>query len=291
MSFRTWRNGWLSYQSVVSGAGTTFFSDDPQDRSLACRPLDHHGEGGCCRTSTDLFQTTTVTTTGLSPHSRREIEIMPIRVRSASRLLAFLPILLITLPTATVAGPRNIHLPFLSKKQYTPLVFFTAPSGAIPGIEVAERAVRRIERELNVRVERLDVFRDPSAEACWRLVTGKKPPFLYNRLTRQIIHIPLTPSAADSEDGAQKASPSKESVHVDMDRLRAWAKNRLLTKDTVPVTAKTQPILLSVPEEDETDMDRAELLEDMTLTPRQKEGKEKIKQRTYSRGQEKGAKK
>lgn len=175
-----------------------------------------------------------------------------------------------------LAAPLSVlarwNIPFFtaSEKQYTPLVFFTAPPGLIPEVDAMEKAVRKVEKELGVKVERLDVLRDPVADACLKLLTRRRPPFLYHRLTCKTVSIPKT-SGKGKED---------VSVTIDLDRVRSWAKGRfrILSETSQPDKVRA-PILLST--DDDNAIDQSELLEDMTLTPRQREGKKKIKERTY----------
>ncbi|GKY92708.1 hypothetical protein MPSEU_000241000 [Mayamaea pseudoterrestris] len=190
---------------------------------------------------------------------------------------------------APAANARlNLKIPYLTKKQqYTPLVFFKVPPGLMPEVDAMEQAVCRIERELGVKVERLDVLREPAAEACLALLTRKSPPFLYNRLTCQSFSIPAAakPTRPSEDDDESNGSAKRNAVpvHIDMVRLRAWAKNRLLTTTTTATSNKVKPPVVAVSKDKETAMDQAELLEDMTLTQRQREGKEKIKQRTHGK--------
>ena len=191
-----------------------------------------------------------------------------------------LGLLLASCPFAD-ARRLSINIPFLTKKQYTPLVFFTVPPGLMPEVDAMEQAVRRVERELGVTVERLDVLREPASEACLGLLTRKNPPFLYNRLTCQTISIPVAKkTSAQDDDDEASAGANGVPVHVDMNRLRAWAKNRLLTSGNTQ-GSKVRPPLLAGSED--KGIDQAELLEEATLTPRQREGKEKIKERTYGK--------
>ena len=94
------------------------------------------------------------------------------------------------------------RVPFWGKKDtYTPLVFFTVPPGLLPENDAMEKAVRDVERELGVKVERLDILRNPAAEGAMSLLTGKSPPFLYNRESCQSVDIKPTKSGRESSDG------------------------------------------------------------------------------------------
>lgn len=171
---------------------------------------------------------------------------------------------------ALAAVPGEARLPFFGKKDYTPLVFFTVPRGLMPENDAVEMALEDIENELGVRVERLDVLRNPSAEASLALLTSKNPPFLYHRESCQTIHIPTTPG----EEAA-----SSVPTYVDKHRLRAWAKGRLLSPQVAKAKVKPPRVI----SQEETAMDQDELLEDMSLSPLQRKGKEAIKERTEQR--------
>ena len=94
---------------------------------------------------------------------------------------------------------------------YTPLVFFTAPTGEMAECDYMEGVVSSVERELNVRAQRFDVVRDRTARILFDKIdsSGKQiMPMLYNRESRQIVRGP-----------------------VDGNRVRAWAKGRWLSAD------------------------------------------------------------
>ena len=160
----------------------------------------------------------------------------------------------------------SLRIPFLSRKKYTPLVFFKVPPGLIPECDAMDQKVKEVEKELGVRVERLDILRDPSAEAVLRLLTKRTPPFLYNRESCQVVH--MTPRKGESE----KDMP----IVVDKDRITAWAKGRYLPAQRDISKVKT-PVVLS---QEDNAIDQADLLEDMALTPLQRKGKQAIRERT-----------
>jgi hypothetical protein len=164
------------------------------------------------------------------------------------------------------------RVPFFSQKQYTPLVFFTVPPGLVPECDAMEAVVRNVEKELNIRVERLDIMREPAAEAVLALLTDQLPPFLYHRESCTSVHVPSKTNPA--------ATKSDMPVGIDVDRVRAWAKGRFLA----PVGAVTSGVKVSTPvvvsQNEQYDEDQDDLLEDLTLTPRQKEGRDAIRQRT-----------
>eukprot|EP00980_Cylindrotheca_fusiformis_P002115 scaffold473_cov132-Cylindrotheca_fusiformis.AAC.20 len=164
----------------------------------------------------------------------------------------------------------SLKIPFLSrKKEYTPLVFFTVPRDIIPECDEMEKVVSQVERELGVRVERFDILRDPAAEATLSVLTSRRPPFLYNRESCQVVSVP-------GSDGTKAASSS---VTIDKERVRAWAKGRFLA----PKSAKSRAPKVFA--QKENSIDQKELLEDMSLTPEQKSGKEAIKKRTQEKSE------
>lgn len=171
----------------------------------------------------------------------------------------------LAIPLTSSAG-----FPFFGKKnKYTPLVFFKTPPGLIPEVDAMEKTVREVEKELGVKVERLDILRDPSAEAAMLLLTKRTPPFLYHRESCQVIHV--TPRKGESS----KDMP----IVIDKLRVQAWAKGRYLPvqRDTQKVSS---PVVVT---QEETALSQEELLEDMTLTPTQRKGKQAMRERTEKR--------
>lgn len=159
--------------------------------------------------------------------------------------LSLLLILVLTIHTNHCMG---VHIPsFLKKKEYTPLVFFTTPPGIIDGCDAMEKVVRQVEKELGVRVERLDILRDPKAEAALALLTRRPPPFLYHRESCQVVTLP-------SLDGKQTTKDMP--TFVDKERVRAWAKGRHLPAQQTPGTVNT-PVVLA--QKDES-LDQEELV-------------------------------
>jgi hypothetical protein len=154
----------------------------------------------------------------------------------------------------------TLKIPFLSRKKYTPLVFFTVPMGFIPDCDEMENVVSQVERELGVHVERLDVARDPSAEATMSLLTQRRPPFLYHRESCQTVFAP----------------------NINKARVRAWAKGRIITTQSSSASSKAKaPIVVT---QEDNSIDQKDLVEDATLSPMQKSGKEKMKERTEELG-------
>jgi len=178
--------------------------------------------------------------------------------------------------SAVVRNPFNKLLGWRKKKGYTPLVFFKVPPGMIPECDEMEKAVTEVERELGVRVERMDVLRQPAAEAALALLTQKNPPFLYHRESCQTVHIP---SRASTGGGGSNTN-TNTAIFIDKSRLRAWAKGRYLPPIMAQSAADSKvktPVVLS--QEDKA-MEQEELLEDMMLTDLQRKGKQAIKERT-----------
>jgi len=200
--------------------------------------------------------------------------------------------------TAIRAAPRHTSLlqRFVPiswrKKEYTPLLFFKVPHGMLEECDAMERTVSEIERELGVRVERLDVLRHPENQAVLELLTQQRtPPFLYHRESCQTVY--LTPAATTKGGGGGDSSSKKKKqqqppVFVNKDRVRAWAKGRFLTQHSAAAvmddaaTKVKAPVMLPPPEDDDGAMDQMELLEEMALTPEQREGKRLIQERTQA---------
>ena len=188
---------------------------------------------------------------------------------------------LTVLGLACLAEARNT--PFFGKKEYTPLVYFTVPKGLIPENDAMEKAVKQVEKELGVKVERLDILRNPAAEGAMAVLTSKAPPFLYHRESCQTIHLPSAATGGGGSAAAADASSASMPTHVDMDRLRAWAKGRHLAPQVTKAKVKPPQVIT----QDGTAIDQEELLEDMTLTPLQRKGKEAIRERTEERANRK----
>lgn len=165
----------------------------------------------------------------------------------------------------------GIKVPFVSKfkkKEYTPLVLFTCPKGWADECDEMESMVSEVEQELGVRVERLDVMRDPAAKATMSLLTAQNgPPFLYHRESCQTI------------SGGKMGEAEPEVV--DKARVRAWAKGRYLPPKGVKLGAtsksKNAPIVIS---QDDDSLDQAEMVKESSLTPEQLEGKRAMEART-----------
>lgn len=182
---------------------------------------------------------------------------------------------------------------------YTPLLFFTVPPGLSPEVDAMEKAVRTIERQLKVHVKRMDLLRHEENDAVLKSIArGMTAPYLYNRESLQVYYITPTTAKNDGsdEEGIDGGSTTKRHppppVHVDMDRIRAWAKGRYLPPK---VEAKVGGIKVFAPKvvtpqsdnnnnSGESNMevggDNDELLEELTMTPLQRKGKQAMKERT-----------
>jgi len=160
---------------------------------------------------------------------------------------------------------ESIKLPFLTKKKYSPLLFFTVPKEYSPENDGLEKCVSQVEKELGVRVERLDVMRDPPSQALLGLLTRQSPPLLYNRESCQVI----------SFGGSKPA-------RIDKSRVIAWAKGRYLPPRKQQGNSN-EPMLKG----SSSANDQEELLEDLSLTPLQKKGRDAIKEGTVSKAKSK----
>ena len=164
----------------------------------------------------------------------------------------------------------SLKIPFLSKgsKKYTPLVFFTVPKDLIPECDEMEKVVSEVEKELGVKVERMDVVRDAAAEATLSALTQRRPPFLYNRESCQTV----------------SAGASSLISSVDKNRVRAWAKGRIITTQSSSAAAKARSRAPIVVAQKDNSIDQKDLIEDATLSPEQKSGKDAMKKRTSELG-------
>ena len=161
---------------------------------------------------------------------------------------------------------------FSGKKKYTPLIFFTVPKDIIPECDAMEKIVSEVERELGVHVERLDIARDSAAEAAMATLTQRQPPFLYHRESCQVVSVPAS-------------SDKKMASPIDKDRVRAWAKGRIITSQSTSSIAKSKaPVVVT---QEDNSIDQKDLIEDATLSPMQQSGKEKMKERTKELGKSK----
>eukprot|EP00978_Attheya_sp_CCMP212_P031325 scaffold117941_cov60-Attheya_sp.AAC.7 len=145
------------------------------------------------------------------------------------------------------------------KKQYTPLLFFTAPKGVSSDVDLTEKKISQLEEELGVTVERLDVMRDRASSALNDLVNpfpDGKLPFLYHRESRQKLV------------GIESC--------MDEHRLRAWAKGRWLPPSSTLESKKKGGGSAVLEEEGEGSISQEELLqlEQQSMTPVQRKGRD-----------------
>ncbi|KAL3809970.1 hypothetical protein ACHAXA_007746 [Cyclostephanos tholiformis] len=150
------------------------------------------------------------------------------------------------------------------RKSYTPLLFFKVPKGTMDECDRMEGVVKAVEKDLGVRVERLDIMRDRAARKLYeKLVEGdlRSPfPLLYHRESLQRVY------------GV-----------ADIDLVRSWSKGRLLPDRGNDADGETISVLGGSeddpPEEMEMDMEELEMEMDAELTPVQRRGKEAMKRR------------
>mmetsp|Transcript_7792 Transcript_7792/g.11181 ORF Transcript_7792/g.11181 Transcript_7792/m.11181 type:complete len:196 (-) Transcript_7792:50-637(-) len=165
----------------------------------------------------------------------------------------------------------KIDLPFLTKKpKYTPLIFFRVPNGMMPEVDECEKELKKVEEELGVQVDRMDVMRDPVACELFNALSPQQHmPLLYNRESRQTVFVP---HASKEQEGAL-------SKYLSNERLKAWAKGRLLAAvgEQKAKAGGDSPMIVSG---DDNAIDQEELLDQQQLTPLQREGKRAIKERT-----------
>eukprot|EP00571_Detonula_confervacea_P011349 CAMPEP_0172301138 /NCGR_PEP_ID=MMETSP1058-20130122/3085_1 /TAXON_ID=83371 /ORGANISM="Detonula confervacea, Strain CCMP 353" /LENGTH=185 /DNA_ID=CAMNT_0013011153 /DNA_START=47 /DNA_END=604 /DNA_ORIENTATION=- len=152
---------------------------------------------------------------------------------------------------------------FLKKKTYTPLLFFKVPKGTMDECDDMEKVIKSLEKEHDIKVQRLDIMRDRGARKLYeKLVEGnlRSPfPLLYHRESLQRVY-----------------------GLADEDMVRSWSKGRLLpdqNENEKEVTVLGGEDGGSVPEEEEMDMEELEMEMDAELTPMQRRGKEAMKRR------------
>lgn len=194
---------------------------------------------------------------------------------------------------AVVEG-RKFGLPFVSsssssklsktkKGSYTPLVFFTYPKGSIAECDEMEKVVSEVERELGVRVERMDVARDAAAKAAMSLLTSQTgPPFLYHRESCQVVHASTYRTNAFAKPKAADGN-SNDDGEIDKSRIVAWAKGRYLPPPGMNLSATTSGVKSGAPvvvSQEDDSLDQAELIKESSLTPEQLEGKRAMEERT-----------
>ena len=131
-----------------------------------------------------------------------------------------------------------------------------------------EKIIRSLEKERKIKVERLDILRNPAANKLYeKLVEGnlRTPfPLLYHRESLQRVY-----------------------GLADADLVRSWSKGRLLPDDNAGGEDEKEVTVLGGPddgemddEDFEMDMEDLEMEMDAELTPMQRRGKEAMKRRT-----------
>lgn len=122
-----------------------------------------------------------------------------------------------------------------------------------------EKIVKQVEKELGVRVERLDAARDKYANNLMHMLHDAGGPILYHRESKQMI-------------------PSVTDIH----RTRAWAKGRRVksVKKTMDGGGADGDIRLPDEMDIVVDGQDDDEDEDEGRTPRQKAGKQAIRDRT-----------
>jgi hypothetical protein len=158
-----------------------------------------------------------------------------------------------------------------SKKPSSSLIFFTLPKDLSPECDAMERTVRTVEKECQVSVERIDVMRNPAAIALLNRFGSsgqqQQPPLLFHRESLQ----------------------SLQGGKVSIDQVRAWAKGRVVVQRTklVPKGSNAPaPVIVDDPSNVDRALDQSELLEDLSLTPEQREGKRLMQERTKAQQQQ-----
>ncbi|CAB9508198.1 expressed unknown protein [Seminavis robusta] len=192
------------------------------------------------------------------------------------------PILLALFFCWTTVAVSGLRLPF-QKKKYTPLIFFTLPKDANPECDAMESVVSQVEKDLGVKVERMDLLRDPSAQALLELV-GTMPPLLYNRESCQVYHVPSPRGGGANSNNDQPRKP----VRIDRDQVRAWAKGRQVkSPPRGSASSSNRPMMVS---QEDTALDQDELLSNNNIDPNlselQQRGKQAIQERTAAAAKE-----
>eukprot|EP00527_Entomoneis_sp_CCMP2396_P007547 CAMPEP_0198153540 /NCGR_PEP_ID=MMETSP1443-20131203/64678_1 /TAXON_ID=186043 /ORGANISM="Entomoneis sp., Strain CCMP2396" /LENGTH=173 /DNA_ID=CAMNT_0043819923 /DNA_START=262 /DNA_END=783 /DNA_ORIENTATION=- len=163
-----------------------------------------------------------------------------------------------------------------------------------------EKAVRKVEKELGVRVERMDVARNPANEAVLAAVTpksslSKSVPLLYNRESMEFYSLPSSSSKRGGDDDDDATVGATPPPMVNLDKVRAWAKGRVMstssrvaaaaaqtsgTKVSAPIVVMSEDNAIDQDEMMETEMELDMDMEDFTLTPHQRQGKKAMQERT-----------
>jgi hypothetical protein len=110
--------------------------------------------------------------------------------------------------------------------------------------------------------------KDPTAEALMAVLTQRRPPYLYNRESCQVVYVP---------QAGKQAAPL-----IDKTRVLAWAKGRFLPSQRPGSKSGIPGVIVS---QEDNSLDQKDLLEDATLDPLAKSGKEAIKKRTEEKAE------
>ena len=113
-----------------------------------------------------------------------------------------------------------------------------------PECDAMEKVISDIECELNIRVERMDIIRQPINEVLFDMVatsttssslhTVKSPPLLYHRESCQSYSIPTTTktTTTSSTSSSQQQVPSSSKINrsnfIDKEMIRSLMKGRYL---------------------------------------------------------------
>ena len=175
-------------------------------------------------------------------------------MKDSIKLSICLAIMLLSSTQAAIFG-------LFEKKQYTPLVMFIVPKGTIEECDEMEKIVTTVEKELNTKVQRLDILRDRFARNLYEKIDEIEfkgtLPLLYHRESRQSIY------GLDSKA-----------------RVRAWAKGRWLSSKMTGIDERG-----SGSDEFVGDGEEGEFMED-GLTELQQLGRERMLERMENEGSE-----
>lgn len=134
---------------------------------------------------------------------------------------------------------------------------FKVPKGTIKDCDEMEKIVRKVEKELNVKVERLDILRDRFARNLYEKIDEVefkgKVPLLYHRESLQSIY------GLDTKE-----------------RVRAWAKGRWLPSKMSGIDGKGSGSDQFLPDEQE---EEGELFMEEDLSELQQLGRERMMER------------
>lgn len=173
-----------------------------------------------------------------------------------SRTILLLICLLQIIPSSTAIWGR--------KKASPSVILLKVPKGLLPDCDLMETTIRQVESELKVKVHRIDVLRDPAAEALLNRFGNSgetmQPPVLFHRDSLQC----LTGRAS-------------------IDQVRALVQGRLVQQNTKLRTKPNAQAPMMVVEQEDKSLDQSELLEDLSLTPEQREGKRKMEERSNAK--------